>query len=153
MHIYHIFSTNCFFLRYRSSLHPTWVVNSQLQDTSALPYPRRPTPHPPPTPLTSLTQPIPLSPWALVKVLWAQLPRALDTPQLRIALLSGQDPQAHARSACLTLLSRYHSTSHLRQPRCPCTQATTWELHSPPRNQSAKEGTTWGPHSPVRPLV
>ncbi len=69
------------------------------------------------------------------------------------ALLSGQDPQAHARSAWLTPHSRWHSTSRLRQPLCLYTRATTWEPHQPHRNQSVLVGPIWGLHSPVRALV
>lgn len=134
--------THTFVLYNRSSLQPTWAVNSQLQGTSAHHFPRLPAPRPPP-PRTSPTQPTSLSLWGLVKALWAQSPRGLDTPQPRTALLSGQDPQAHARSA--------YSTSRLQQPQFQCTKATTWGPHKPPRHQWTLEGPTLGLRSPVSP--
>lgn len=134
--------THTFVLYNRSSLQPTWAVNSQLQGTSAHHFPRLPAPRPPP-PRTSPTQPTRLSLWGLVKALWAQSPRGLDTPQPRTALLSGQDPQAHARSA--------YSTSRLQQPQFQCTKATTWGPHKPPRHQWTLEGPTLGLRSPVSP--
>lgn len=131
-----------FVLCNRSFLQPTWAVNSQLQGISAHHFPRPPAPRPPP-PRTSPTQPTRLSLWGLAKALWAQSPRGLDTPQPRTALLSGQDPQAHARSA--------YSTSRLQQPQFQCTKATTWGPHKPPRHQWTPEGPTWGLRSPVSP--
>lgn len=124
--------TPILFLYYRLSLQRTWAVNSQLQATSAQHFPHLPAPTLPP----ALTLPIPLPRWGLVKALWAQLLRGLGMLQPRTVLLSGQDPQEHARSACSTTHSQYHNTSHLQQPRCPCTKATTSEQHQPPRNQS-----------------
>lgn len=140
----------CLFISYRSSLHPTWDVNSQLRLICAQPSPRHPTA--PPAPLTTPTQPILQSLWAPVKALLARSPRALDTPRPHTALLSGQDPQVHARSACLTPRSHYHSTSRPQRSRCPFTKATTWDPRRPPRSQSAKEGPTCVPRSPVRHL-